>query len=198
MEIIKQVEHNIYRLTLNLVNNPLKEIYSYIIKGKNSSLLIDTGFNNRETKQRILTALNQLEIKLETLDVFITHIHADHSGLAGYFFSQGCKVFASKKDAQLMIDLAKGNYYESMESRITLLDLDRYQIRTDILPQSLFSFEENIQFTILKEGDSLIVGDNQLTVIDLSGHTPGMIGLYEMHKELFLQQIIFLIKYLPT
>lgn len=185
MERLKQLHPNIYRLTLNLANNPLKDVHSYIIKGNDSSLLIDTGFNNAETKLEILTALDQLEIELKTLQVFITHIHADHAGLAGYFFSQGCEVFASLEDAELMIDLAKKNYHASMRSHITLLDLDRYHIQDTILPYSLFSFEEDMRFTILKEGDSLIVGDYQLTVIDLSGHSPGMIGLYEMHQEFF-------------
>lgn len=175
----------VYKLSLHLKNNPLKEVYSYLIVDGSHALLIDTGFNDEYTKNKILDALKSINVSLQNLKVFITHLHADHSGLAGFFYKKGCEIFTSQPDAIIMQKIASGDFYNNIEERITLLDLDRYDLTKEILPKSLFSFKDEIKFTLLKEHDILSVGKQKLSVIDISGHTPGMIGLYDLNTKNF-------------
>ncbi len=72
---------NFYRLEIPLPQNPLKYLNSYLIKGQGRNLLIDTGFNQEVCKNALLDGLRTLEVSLEETDIFITHLHADHSGL---------------------------------------------------------------------------------------------------------------------
>lgn len=180
---MKEVATNIYQLSLPLVGNPLKEVHIYIIKGQNSSLLIDTGFNNIETQERILAALKTLEIEFLKLKVFISHLHADHSGLASYFYQQGCQMFASEPDAKIINDILTGQFENTLNERIHLLDLNRYKIDKHVLPKTTVTIEKEIQFTHLKDKDIITIDEHKFEVIDVAGHTPGMLALYDLNTQ---------------
>lgn len=180
---MKEVAKNVYQLSLPLLGNPLKEVHTYIIKGQNSSLLIDTGFNNIETREKVLASLQILEIELTKLKVFISHLHADHSGLASYFYQQGCEMFASAADARIINNILTGQFENTLNERIRLLDLNRYKIDKHVLPQTTDSIEKEIQFTLLKDKDIISISDHQFEVIDVAGHTPGMLALYDLKTQ---------------
>lgn len=183
---MKNIYNNIYRLSIPLTNNPLKEIHTYIVKGKQYSLLIDTGFNNAETKKHLYKALDNLQIPISNLKVFITHLHADHAGLATHFYHQGCEVFASQKDSIIMNQIIDGSFASIVTKNITLLDLDRYHIDRKNLPQTDPENKDPITFTVLKEGDTLTIDNTIFKIINVSGHTPGMLALYDIkHETLF-------------
>lgn len=183
---MKNIYNNIYRLSIPLTNNPLKEIHVYIVKGKQYSLLIDTGFNNTETKEYLYKALDNLQIPVTNLKVFISHLHADHAGLATHFYQQGCEVFSSQKDSIIMNQIIDGSFASIVSKNITLLDLDRYHIDKKSLPQTDPEHKDPITFTVLKEGDTLNIDNTVFKIINVSGHTPGMLALYDIkHKTLF-------------
>lgn len=181
---MKKINNNTYKVSIPLTNNPLKEIHVYIVKGKQSSLLIDTGFNNTETKTYLYQILSDLQIPLENLKVFISHLHADHAGLASHFYHQGCEIFASEQDAKIMNQIIDNSFMTIVSQNMTLLDLDRYQIDRDMLPQTNPENPSPIPFTILKAGETLTVDDTIFKIIDVAGHTPGMLALYETQNKL--------------
>lgn len=47
---MRETYENIYLQELSLPNSPLKYLNFYIIKGKDKSMIIDTGFNCEDTK----------------------------------------------------------------------------------------------------------------------------------------------------
>ena len=63
-----------------LPNNPLKALNAYLIKGRDRNLLVDTGFNREECRRALLGGLRLLDAPLDQTDIFITHLHVDHSG----------------------------------------------------------------------------------------------------------------------
>lgn len=50
--VVEQVKENIYRLGVTLPQNPLRELNSYLIRGGERDLLIDTGFRRPECRRR--------------------------------------------------------------------------------------------------------------------------------------------------
>ena len=83
--MVKEVYENIYQIPIGLPKNPLKELNAYLIKGRDKSLLIDTGFNREECKKDLMEGIREIGVDLKDLDVFITHLHADHSGNVSEF-----------------------------------------------------------------------------------------------------------------
>ena len=66
-----------------------------------------------------------------------------------------------------------------------LFDLDKDNISFDDHPGYKYCPKEPIDFVSLQEGDILNVGNYHLEVVDIPGHTPGHIGLYEKKHKLF-------------
>ena len=46
----EQIGENLYRIGIPLPGNPLKELNSYLIRGTEGDLLIDTGFRREECR----------------------------------------------------------------------------------------------------------------------------------------------------
>ena len=60
--MLTKVAENIYRKTVPLPNNPLRDINAYIITGE-KNLLIDTGFNRPECEEALQSAFEELGIQ---------------------------------------------------------------------------------------------------------------------------------------
>ena len=82
-----EVMKDIFRLEVPLPKSPLKALNSYLIRGKDRSLLIDTGFNRPECGEALRKELEALNVRMEETDIYLTHLHSDHTGLAPYYSS---------------------------------------------------------------------------------------------------------------
>lgn len=181
--MIREVYPGIYLNEIPLPNNPLKILNSYIILSEDRPLILDTGFNREVCKDALNEGIRELGIDLKKTDLVLTHMHMDHTGLADYLWEQGCKVYIGKKDGillnnyrsspELVIDeLSKGL---NLNKKIGAKEIEAF----DIVPMEIF------EYTPLQEGDFLEVGPYKLEVIDIPGHSPGHIGLYERKHKLF-------------
>ncbi|NMA70126.1 MAG: MBL fold metallo-hydrolase [Desulfitobacterium sp.] len=180
--MIEQLLPNMYKIEIPLPKNPLRVTNSYFIKGKERNLLIDTGFNQEECKVAMDQAIKELDISLENTDIFITHIHGDHSGLAGYLSRPENKVYTGGYTAKsLMGD--KGAtletfYYDLLRESglegITLLDHPGYTYASDPLEK----------VNIVRDGEILEVGEIKLQCIETSGHAPDHFCLYDEEQEI--------------
>ena len=94
----EEVAENIHRIPIRLPNNPLKELNSYYIRDKDRSLLIDTGFPLDECREDLLAGLAELGEEAGNVDFFLTHMHADHSGLASQLVGKDRRVMISEID----------------------------------------------------------------------------------------------------
>ena len=174
-----ELQPNIFMVEVPLKDSPLKYINCYVIKGKDRSLLIDTAFNLDETEQAIMGALSELNIAIEDTDIFITHSHSDHSGLAARLKRPENKVFISKVDGELINQIQDQDYWSWVASDNLLTGIPaEYALNPKDHIGYKSSTKNKTEFTYLKEGDKLSVGAYDLEVIDLRGHSPGQIGLY--------------------
>lgn len=181
--MIHQVYPQIYLNEIPLPKNPLKVLNSYIIFSPDRTLIIDTGFNLEICKEAFMEGIEKLQIDLKKTDLILTHMHVDHTGLADYLRDLGCEVYIGKKDGKFL-----NNYRSSsdiiLKELTKALDLDN-EFLSRVNEEFGEKAEGPFEYTPLTEGDCLEVGPYKFEVIDIPGHSPGHIGLYEPNHKLF-------------
>jgi len=96
-----EIRKSLYRIVVPLPNSPLKDLNSYVIKGEDRNLIIDTGFNRSVCYEAMLKGLAELEMDLNKTDFMLTHMHADHTGLVTRLASETSKIFFSRIDSRV-------------------------------------------------------------------------------------------------
>ena len=184
--MIKEVAKDIYTFEVKLPNNPLKALNVYVVKGGDRTVVFDTGFNAEESKMDLLNGLEALDLKIEDVEVVLTHLHSDHVGLVNLFADVGCKVYAGKVDGQLINQMVTNEYWDNLEAMIPLYGMEEDEIMTDENPGYKHRLTKTIDYNELKIGDFFEVGDYCFEILDLSGHTPGHLGFYDKEAQIIL------------
>lgn len=85
----------IYKVLQKTDRGNTTEINIFIIPGKKGerSLMIDAGFQDENCLAQMEGVLKELDISYEDLDVFLTHKHHDHSGLASVYADRGATIY---------------------------------------------------------------------------------------------------------
>lgn len=180
-----EVYGNIYKIKVVLPNNPLQALNAYVIKGEDKSLIIDTGFNQKESREALFGGLKELDIRIEETELFITHLHADHSGMANIFEEAGVDIYINKVDGDLVNEMTKDSWWERFDEYKVLFDLEKDNTSFKEHPGYKYSLKSPIDFKHLEEGEKIGIGDYVFELISLPGHTPGQMGLYERKHKLF-------------
>ncbi len=182
---IEQIRPNLFRAEIPLPRNPLKATNSYIIRGENRNLVIDTGMNRVECKTALLGAFYELGVDLRKTDFFITHLHTDHVGLAGEVSAEDAAIFFNQPDADI---LNHENLWELVCSLAGKHGFPEGQVDRAIEthPGMRYRPTEPVNFTMLGEGDIINYGGYELHCVVTPGHSFGHTCLYEPHlKYLF-------------
>ena len=109
-------------ITIDLhFRNVEKALAAYVVVGPGGPVLIETGPGS--TLEQMLASLGDHGIAATDIQhVFVTHIHLDHAGAAGWWASQGAQVYVHQRGARHLIDpsrllgSAKRIYGEAMDS----------------------------------------------------------------------------------
>ncbi len=178
----EKIAESLYRIQIPLPKNPLKYLNSYVIIGSRA-LIIDTGFNLDICYQEIRKGLEEIGVDLSRVDIFATHLHADHLGLAGRLSDE---IYISKIDAEIAVEsVLHPEYWDNLAEfyRKNGFPPGEAEKVSKIHPAVKYS-PKVIQFNFLKEGDVLEYGDFRLEVLHTPGHTPGHLCLYESDKKI--------------
>ena len=97
---MEKIRRNILRIEIPLPRNPLKALNAYFLAGDDRNLLIDTGFNQAECRQAMDQAMEEIGFSMENTDIFITHCHSDHAGLAGYLAKPETRIYTGDYTAR--------------------------------------------------------------------------------------------------
>lgn len=181
--MITELYPNIYKNEIPLPKNPLKAINSYIIVSESRNLIIDTGFNTVECQTELMKGLEELNIDLTKTDLLLTHMHTDHSGLAPFLKKRGVQVvYFSQIDAEILNQTYERDIF--FKSLHQLLGFDS---NSSITFGKEFGTRRTgpLEFSPLFEGNKVVIGEYSFEVVDIPGHTPGHIGLYERNHKLF-------------
>ena len=92
------ISEGLYRIPVPLPGNPLRELNSYLLRGRERSLLIDTGFRQEEGRRALFAGLAELDVDPRDVDVALTHLHSDHSGLAPEVVGETGWIYVSGPD----------------------------------------------------------------------------------------------------
>lgn len=157
---------------------------SYVIKGKGRSLIVDTTVNFPPCGDMFLAHLKELNIDLNSADVFITHFHIDHSGMVPELAGKISKVFSSRKEASPGI---KVPWDQAMEN--TLMygypDSELLKLRQK-LTRPIWHVDTSIKYAILNEDDELAIGEYTFKCLETPGHSAGHMCLYEPNKKVLI------------
>lgn len=180
-----QLYKNIHSYDIVLPNNPLKALNCYIIVGDNRNLIIDTGFDRDEGDAVLMNAVEELKIDLTKTDLFVTHLHADHCGLADRLSKRGVTIYASEMDGTLVNDSVEGHGWDYFYDHRRWFDLERDGVQLEEHPGFQFTSKEIMKFNPVVEGDEFQVGEYLFKVVEVPGHTPGQVNLYEEKHKLY-------------
>ncbi|MEM1440841.1 MAG: MBL fold metallo-hydrolase [Verrucomicrobiota bacterium] len=138
--------------------NHSRAIASFLVEGPEGAVLIETG--PESCRETLLSELQSYGRKPEQIDaVFVTHIHLDHAGGAGWWAQQGVPVYVHPKGAKHLIDPSR------LEESARMV----YGERFDELWGAMVPAPEN-QINLVEDGQVVAVGGLEILPIETPGH----------------------------
>jgi glyoxylase-like metal-dependent hydrolase (beta-lactamase superfamily II) len=189
---MQEIARDLYSIKIPLPRSPLGYVNSYVIRGTERCLIIDTGLNHEECRDAMSNGLNKLGIDLNKTDFFLTHFHEDHIGLVPHLATDTSTIQLGKVEADMIIQ------YISEESDSPWWKRQSEFLRTRGFPESELSaviashpdhgyeVKGRLNLRSLKEGDVIDVGEYSFSCIETPGHSPGHICLHEPDKRLLI------------
>ena len=150
-------ETNIKTIDLNFRGRS-GTIGAYLVRDSKASILVETGPGSTITS--LLAGLDSRGVEVADIsDVFLTHIHLDHAGAAGWLAQQGCRIHVHENGAPHLINPEK------------LLASARrlYGVMMDDLWGEFIPIPAE-KLTIMHDNDVARVGDLSIRALDVPGH----------------------------
>jgi glyoxylase-like metal-dependent hydrolase (beta-lactamase superfamily II) len=161
--------------------------------------LIDNGFNQPQARSSLLESLDALKVRLEEVDFFLTHAHADHCGLTSALCGNaGSTVWSGAEDSAIIREtmlapqradsfLGLNDYWDRI-----FLYMGKHGVPRAVLeklaldhPAKAYSMDAPVDFSMAGEGDVLEYGRFCLRVVSVPGHSPGHMALYDEREKIF-------------
>jgi len=180
--MFEEILPNIYRIEIPLPRNPLRALNSYLVKGNDRFLLIDTGMNMEECRREMASSLRDLRVDLDRTDFVITHIHADHSGLVGELATETSTVYFNEPETSIIAyQGSQSGYWSQLLASYRAHGFDPQELESAMKghPGQLYGPRRKVDFCTLKEGDRIEIGDYSFACIETPGHSPGHTCLYD-------------------
>jgi glyoxylase-like metal-dependent hydrolase (beta-lactamase superfamily II) len=133
-------------------------IAAYLVPHSGGAILVETGPGS--TIPSLVAGLRSNGFKVENItDVFLTHIHLDHAGAAGWLAQHGCRIHVHQNGAPHLINperllASAGRLYGNMMDTLW----------GEFLPVPA----ENI--TVMQDNELVKVGDLYIRALDVPGH----------------------------
>jgi len=143
--------HDSFRIVGNVYYVGANDVTSYLITSKAGHILIDSGFE--ETVPIIEEGVRKLGFDLKDVKIILNnHAHFDHcGGLKMLKDKTGAKIYSVKEQADLLASGGRTDFRFGGEQLFEPVSADR----------------------ILKDGEVVSLGGNELTTILTPGHTKG-------------------------
>ncbi|MEA5002521.1 MAG: MBL fold metallo-hydrolase [Christensenella sp.] len=180
--MLTQVHTNpsIYKIDVPLPNSPLKVLNAYVFPEADRPLIIDTGFNRPECLTALMEGLSELSIDLTKTDLFLTHLHGDHTGLAVKLAEKGCTIYMNPTDHAIFKDMRSGAGFDYLSKvffreGFPQAELDLQSSNNHAI---IYMAESTFDAHPVMDGDILNFAGQEFKAITTPGHTPGHTCLY--------------------
>jgi glyoxylase-like metal-dependent hydrolase (beta-lactamase superfamily II) len=167
---------NLHRLRLPL---PLRldHLNAYLVEGPEGHALVDTGMATTEGRDALRSALEQHGLSPGDLrQLFITHFHGDHWGLAGWLHDQGVEVVMPRRDSELLRLWLDHPEYDQR----SVGEYARRGVSEEVLRGASHSLAGMRRLSppfvtdrVVDHGETLALGGEPFEVLVTPGHSPG-------------------------
>jgi glyoxylase-like metal-dependent hydrolase (beta-lactamase superfamily II) len=185
--LFEEISPGLYRIEVPLPGSPLKATNSYVVKGTDRSLIIDTGWNREDCMGALVSGLGECRVDLKQADFFITHMHSDHSGLVSALAAEGAKIYFGQADAEIIRSTTPAHWDKMIGfARECGFPGEDLQKAIGSHPGRRYSPDSSLNISVARDGDTITIGGYSFTCVETPGHTPGHICLYEPTKKVFV------------
>ena len=184
----EEILPNLYRIEVPLPGSPLEATNSYVIKGAERSLIIDTGWNRKDCMTALVSGLEECGVDLREADFFITHTHADHLGLVSTLATDEARIYFAEEGEAFLRSAIMPGYWEKQSDFARRHGFPEEELErvSSSHPGHKYSSGAPLDFCILKDGDTIRIGDYLFECIETPGHCKGHLCLYEPSKKIFI------------
>ena len=72
------------KMPIGMADSTLEHVNIYLIEGNSGYLLVDTGWNTKESFDTLRKNLDEIGVDIKDISrILVTHVHPDHYGMAG-------------------------------------------------------------------------------------------------------------------
>jgi glyoxylase-like metal-dependent hydrolase (beta-lactamase superfamily II) len=133
-------------------------IGTYLVPHSIGAILVETGPGS--TVQNLLSGIKNFGFQVEDIsDVFLTHIHLDHAGAAGWLAQQGCQIHVHENGAPHLIN----------PERLLASAGRLYGDKMDMLWGKFLPVKED-KLSIMHDNEVVRVSDLTIRALDVPGH----------------------------
>lgn len=173
-------------IEVHLPDSPLRCTNSYVIRGAERNLIIDTGFQLPECYETFQNGLKELDIDIDRTDFFLSHQHADHTGLVPSVASPHSRIYISQIDLDYLKKVISGEFHQRLKARFIVEGFpvemaEEYVVSGVMRKRGLQTLDR--RFTGLQDGARLKEYGSVLQTIHVPGHTPGQMMLYDVENQ---------------
>lgn len=185
-----EIVPGIHQLKVPIPNNPLGYLNAYLVQGTDGWLMVDTGWNEEASFQSLKEQLEKLGVGFSDISqIVITHIHADHYGLAGRIKKHSPAKLTLHEQDKPFIESRYVNF-QGLMARMGEL-FRRHGVPEHELPRLQGASLPVLGFVepawpdiLLRGGETISTGRFNLQVIWTPGHSSGHVCLYEKEKKI--------------
>lgn len=191
---MEEVYQGIFKQTIKYPGQDMFARNLLVVRQPGRSLMVDTAMDLPQDRRFAEEMLAELGIDYRDLDIFITHDHPDHTGLAPLFASRGARILMNPDETRRRADLWHCYLSDARTRQESFrivgvtpeLTPDVYDTMMEYTERAHSQVGPAIEFNFVpvRPGRVLRYGDFRFQVISLKGHTNGQCGLYEPDKKL--------------
>lgn len=192
---IEEVEGAGYRIGIP-VPFPMKYVYCYLFPQDDHYVLIDTGMNYSKAREAWINVFNTLGIKTSQIhEVYVTHFHPDHVGLAGWLQEKtGADVFMPKVDMDMFHRVfGEGSKQAARVKHMMIengtppklgneIEKNMEQMNSNVLPLPILRTLEDRPF----------FANRKWEILHTPGHSDGLVSFYDPEEGLLLSSDLIL------
>ncbi len=136
----------------------------------------------------LVSGLRECGVDLKEADFFVTHMHADHLGLVSTLAMDEARIYSAEAGVAFFLSAIVPGYWEKQSdfARGHGFPEEELERVSSSHPGRRYSSGAPLDFCILKDGDTIRIGDYLFECIETPGHCKGHLCLYEPGKKILI------------